>query len=48
MPLGDFEKTVLRLLAVNRSPESYIAGTRQARFRAFFTLHPSPFKTLYP
>ena len=26
MPLGDFEKTVLRLLAVNRSPESYVAG----------------------
>ncbi|HEX9045411.1 MAG TPA: hypothetical protein VF988_00170 [Verrucomicrobiae bacterium] len=26
MPLGDFEKTVLRLLAGNRNPESYIAG----------------------
>jgi hypothetical protein len=26
MPLGDFEKAVLRLLAVNRSPESYVAG----------------------
>lgn len=26
MPLGDFEKTILRLLAVNRNPESYIAG----------------------
>ena len=26
MPLGDFEKTVLRLLAVNRTPESYVAG----------------------
>lgn len=26
MPLGDFEKTVLRLLAANRNPESYIAG----------------------
>ena len=26
MPLGDFEKGVLRLLAVNRNPESYVAG----------------------
>jgi len=26
MPLGDFEKSILRLLAVNRHPESYIAG----------------------
>jgi hypothetical protein len=26
MPLGDFEKSILRLLAVNRNPESYIAG----------------------
>lgn len=26
MPLGDFEKTVLRLLAANRNPESYVAG----------------------
>ncbi|MDD5141219.1 MAG: hypothetical protein PHY43_13270 [Verrucomicrobiales bacterium] len=26
MPLGDFEKNVLRLLAANRNPESYIAG----------------------
>lgn len=26
MPLGDFEKTILRLLAGNRNPESYIAG----------------------
>jgi len=26
MPLGDFEKSVLRLLAANRNPESYIAG----------------------
>jgi hypothetical protein len=26
MPLGDFEKNVLRLLAGNRNPESYIAG----------------------
>jgi hypothetical protein len=26
MPLGDFEKNVLHLLAVNRNPESYIAG----------------------
>ena len=26
MPLGDFEKTILRLLAANRNPESYIAG----------------------
>ena len=26
MPLGDFEKTLLHLLAVNRNPESYIAG----------------------
>ncbi|HEY3857852.1 MAG TPA: nucleotidyl transferase AbiEii/AbiGii toxin family protein [Verrucomicrobiae bacterium] len=26
MPLGDFEKTLLRLLAANRNPESYIAG----------------------
>ncbi len=26
MPLGDFEKAILRLLAVNRNPESYIAG----------------------
>jgi hypothetical protein len=26
MPLGDFEKLILRLLAVNRNPESYIAG----------------------
>jgi len=26
MPLGDFEKMILRLLAVNRNPESYIAG----------------------
>jgi len=25
MPLGDFEKTILRLLAINRNPESYIA-----------------------
>jgi hypothetical protein len=26
MPLGDFEKNVLRLLAANRNPESYVAG----------------------
>ncbi|MDR3455800.1 MAG: hypothetical protein P4N60_00020 [Verrucomicrobiae bacterium] len=26
MPLGDFEKGLLRLLAANRNPESYIAG----------------------
>jgi hypothetical protein len=26
MPLGDFEKAILRLLAVNRNPESYVAG----------------------
>jgi len=26
MPLGEFEKGVLRLLAANRNPESYIAG----------------------
>lgn len=26
MPLGDFEKSILRLLAVNRNPESYVAG----------------------
>ena len=26
MPLGDFEKNVLHLLAVNRNPESYVAG----------------------
>ncbi len=26
MPLGDFEKVILRLLAGNRNPESYIAG----------------------
>ena len=26
MPLGDFEKRVLRLLAANRNPESYVAG----------------------
>lgn len=26
MPLGDFEKEVLRLLAANRNPESYVAG----------------------
>ncbi|MES1181017.1 MAG: nucleotidyl transferase AbiEii/AbiGii toxin family protein [Verrucomicrobiota bacterium] len=26
MPLGEFEKTILRLLAVNRNPESYVAG----------------------
>ena len=26
MPLGDFEKAILRLLAGNRNPESYIAG----------------------
>ena len=26
MPLGDFEKSILRLLAANRNPESYIAG----------------------
>lgn len=26
MPLGDFEKEVLQLLAANRNPESYIAG----------------------
>jgi hypothetical protein len=26
MPLGDFEKGLLRLLAANRTPESYIAG----------------------
>lgn len=26
MPPGDFEKTVLRLLAANRNPESYVAG----------------------
>ena len=26
MPLGDFEKSILRLLAGNRNPESYIAG----------------------
>ena len=26
MPLGDFEKTILRLLAINRNPESYMAG----------------------
>lgn len=26
MPLGDFEKAVLRLLAANRNPESYVAG----------------------
>ena len=26
MPLGDFEKYILRLLAANRNPESYVAG----------------------
>ena len=26
MPLGDFEQSLLRLLSVNRSPESYVAG----------------------
>jgi hypothetical protein len=26
MPLGDYEKNVLRLLAANRNPESYVAG----------------------
>lgn len=26
MPLGDFEKNVLHLLAANRNPESYVAG----------------------
>lgn len=26
MPLGDFEKKILRLLAANRNPESYVAG----------------------
>lgn len=26
MPLGDFEKSTLRLLAANRNPESYVAG----------------------
>ena len=26
MPLADFERTVLRLLAINRNPESYVAG----------------------
>ncbi|MGA2556167.1 MAG: nucleotidyl transferase AbiEii/AbiGii toxin family protein [Verrucomicrobiota bacterium] len=26
MPIADFEKTVLRLLAANRNPESYVAG----------------------
>ena len=26
MPLGDFEKAILRLLASNRNPESYVAG----------------------
>src|ERR1700748_1551959 len=26
MPLGNFEKSLLRLLAANRNPESYIAG----------------------
>ena len=26
MPIADFEKTVLRLLAANRNPESFVAG----------------------
>jgi hypothetical protein len=26
MPLGAFEQEVLRLLAVNRNPDSYVAG----------------------
>jgi len=26
MPLGDFEKQILRLLAANRNPDSYVAG----------------------
>ncbi|MFN3409274.1 MAG: hypothetical protein ACK45B_09800 [Limisphaerales bacterium] len=26
MPIGDFEKAILRLLAANRNPESYVAG----------------------
>ena len=26
MPLGEFEREVLRLLAANRNPESYVAG----------------------
>jgi len=26
MPLGEFEKSILRLLASNRNPESYVAG----------------------
>jgi hypothetical protein len=26
MPLGDFERVLLRLLAANRNPESYVAG----------------------
>ena len=26
MPLGAFEREVLRLLAVNRNPDSYVAG----------------------
>ena len=26
MPLGTFEQEVLRLLAVNRNPDSYVAG----------------------
>ena len=26
MPIGDFEKAILRLLAANRNPESFVAG----------------------
>jgi len=26
MPIGSFEREVLRLLAVNRNPDSYVAG----------------------
>lgn len=26
MPLGDFEREVLRLLAANRNPDSFVAG----------------------
>lgn len=34
MPLGDFEREVLRLLAANRNPDSFVAGAT--------VLHQSP------
>jgi hypothetical protein len=51
MPIADFEKAILRLLAANRNPESFVAGAtvllrgetshRRSQDIDLFWLHPA-------